>query len=326
MSAADSFRLNLLASGLTGASIMAATHPLDTAKCRWQFELSTSATKLMSSSSRTESFRAWARQILSQDGLWRGFWRPGLIPNCCGMVLAVGGRNGLYPTFRDLLGNFNDSQTKGVSTMFLSGLLAGCTGYFLGTPFLQLKTQMQTQNYGTVDGEGLLTAGPRAGKNPLYNDRMFTGLREIFSHQGGIRALWRGATPVVGRGASIAAFNFAGYDGAKTHCKKHNLLHDGPLLHVLASQCGALSCTMASMPFDVVLTTYTAAQSLGKEDRKKMRFSSPFQCAHWILRTDGVGAFFRGFVPALMRISPTVTSSFFVYEQLRRLVGIGYLD
>merc|ERR1712070_620900 len=97
---------------------------------------------------------------------------------------------------------------------------------------------------------------------------------------------------------------------------------DGPILHFSASQAGA-TC---SMPLDIVLTVYTSAQTLGGERKARYGSGGPLQCARAMLQHDGPSVFFRGWIPAFMRLSPTVTLSFFVYEQLRRLVGIGYLD
>jgi len=302
---------------------MLITNPLDTMRCRWQVD-AVAGTRL----------RSWVAKVMAEEGLWRGLWRPGLLPNVIAMSIAVGGRNGFYPLYRDSIGSmYGRNEKVGPTGMFLAGLCAGVTGYFVGTPFLQVKTQMQVEA-GIVGPDGILRTGLRAGHKPVHSSTL-DAFHNILSEgssahgtglRGSLQSLWRGAGPVVGRGATIAACNFAGYDFTKTWLKQREYMSDGPLLHFVASQAGALSCTVCSMPFDRVFTTYTSAQTLGGETKAKYGAGGPIACCAAILKYDGFRGFFRGFLPALMRISPSVTTSFLVYEQLRRLVGLSYLD
>ncbi|CAE7338293.1 DIC1 [Symbiodinium natans] len=114
------------------------------------------------------------------------------------------------------------------------------------------------------------------------------------------------------------------YDAFKTMMKAYNLMKDGPLLHVSASLVAAVICTTCHMPFDVVLVVYQSAHSLG--DSNHQLRSGPLTCANALLRESGPKVFFRGWTPAFVRLAPVCVFSFWLYEQLRRLVGIGYLD
>lgn len=49
-------------------------------------------------------------------------------------------------------------------------------------------------------------------------------------------------------------------------------------------------------------------------------------CAGALLREDGPKVFMRGWTPAFMRMAPTCVMSFWLFEQLRKLVGIGFMD
>mmetsp|Transcript_69513 Transcript_69513/g.132635 ORF Transcript_69513/g.132635 Transcript_69513/m.132635 type:complete len:81 (-) Transcript_69513:12-254(-) len=80
------------------------------------------------------------------------------------------------------------------------------------------------------------------------------------------------------------------------------------------------------MPLDVVLTVYQSAQNLGGDRLERYGRRGPVACAGAMLQDSGPKVFMRGWVPAFMRMAPTCVSSFWLYEQLRRLVGIGYLD
>eukprot|EP00928_Gymnodinium_smaydae_P044583 TRINITY_DN29725_c0_g1_i1.p1 TRINITY_DN29725_c0_g1~~TRINITY_DN29725_c0_g1_i1.p1 ORF type:complete len:338 (+),score=52.41 TRINITY_DN29725_c0_g1_i1:47-1015(+) len=314
------FRANLIASAATGGSIMLVTNPLDTLRCRWQV-----------SDVAGQTLPRFLASLVRSEGLWTGLWRPGLPPNVVALSLAIGGRNGFYPSFRDGIGALQGSGEKvGPQGMFVAGLLAGMAGYFVASPLLQVKTQMQAEA-GKLGADGLYLTGARRGLPPTYASSLgaLSQLAAEGSAAGGpvgaARSLWRGSGVIVGRGAAVAASQMSAYDWTKTFLKARGF-EDGPLLHFLASQVGAVCCTTFSMPFDVVLTVYTSSTTIGGERAALYGASGPLGCAAAMLRRDGPRAFFRGWVPALLRISPTTTLSFSCYEQLRRLVGIGYLD
>eukprot|EP00931_Biecheleriopsis_adriatica_P054930 TRINITY_DN32379_c0_g1_i1.p1 TRINITY_DN32379_c0_g1~~TRINITY_DN32379_c0_g1_i1.p1 ORF type:complete len:326 (-),score=51.14 TRINITY_DN32379_c0_g1_i1:174-1151(-) len=314
-------RANLMASCATGGTIMIFTNPLDTLRCRWQ----------VSGTSSGQTLLRFSKTILQTEGLWSGFWRPGLPPNVAAMAMAIGGRNGFYPFFRDTFGAFAGGTEKvGARGMFAAGLCAGMTGYFLASPLLQVKTQMQVES-GKLSSEGVYLTGVRAGQQPTYSGTLhaFSTLAAEGHSTGGLlgslKSLWRGAGVIVGRGAAVSASQLAAYDSTKTFLKAQGFA-DGPLLHFVASQVGAVCCTTFSMPLDVVLTVYTSAQTLGGERKALYGSGGPLGCALSMLRQDGPLVFFRGWVPAYMRIGPTTVSSFALYEQLRRLIGIGYMD
>lgn len=314
-------RANLIASAATGGTIMLFTNPLDTLRCRWQV-----------SGSAGQTLRGFSRSVVGTEGLWTGFWRPGLPANMLAMAIAIGGRNGFYPLFRDGFGTVVGGTEKvGPRGMFVGGLFAGMAGYLVASPLLQIKTQMQVEAGRVNKLDGLYLTGARAGYAPTYSSSWHAISKlagegyTLGGPIGSLQCLWRGAGVIVGRGAAVAASQLSAYDSTKTLLKQRGH-SDGPWLHFVASQVGAVCCTTFSMPLDVVLTVYTSARTLGGEREALYGTGGPLSCALSMLRHDGPLVFFRGWWPAFLRISPTTTSSFFLYEQLRRLVGIGYLD
>lgn len=307
-------RANVLASFSTGVTIISMTNPVDTLKCRWQ----------VADRVAGQTFLGFCRTIIAVDGLWAGLWRPGLGPNQLAMGCAIGFRNGFYPAVRDTVGAVAGSDGKiGPTGMFVAGLLSGMAGYFCASPLLQIKTQMQAEA-GKVGADGLYETGARKGHPKSYSSAL-AGFRKVVA-DGGVQSLWRGSSVIVGRGASMSATQLMTYDGVKTTFKSQGWLEDGQVLHVTASLSAALVCTTASMPFDVVLTVYQSAQTLGGERMAKYGTKGPLGCARALLREDGPSAFMRGWTPAFMRMAPTCVMSFWLYEQLRKVVGIGFMD
>eukprot|EP00438_Fugacium_kawagutii_P025790 Skav209815 [mRNA] locus=scaffold2424:37984:38621:+ [translate_table: standard] len=86
--------------------------------------------------------------------------------------------------------------------------------------------------------------------------------------------------------------------------------------------------TTCHMPFDVVLTVYQSAHSLGGERLNRYGRNGPMGCAFTLVQEpSGPSVLFRGWIPAFVRLVPVLgVFSFALYEQLRQLFGIGYLD
>ena len=120
-------------------------------------------------------------------------------------------------------------------------------------------------------------------------------------------------------------------------------MDDGPLLHVLSSIAAAFfSCTF-SAPADIVMTRYRALPSTHSATRRLSSlarcalsteaaqvigraYDGPVDCVKTMVREEGVGVFFRGWSPFFVRVVPLFVINLPLYEQIRRVLGIGYLN
>ena len=216
---------------------------------------------------------------------------------------------GCYPAVRDWLigvrGRANGE--KDTLTMFLAGLLSGGIGYGMSTPAWGVKTRLQAS----------------AGRDPpLYR----TGAHGVvhIARTEGLRALYRGASALILRGALMNAGNTLGYDGAKTFARARQW-EESPVLHVGASIVAAfLSCTL-SCPADLVMTRYQAAPVAGgdaaaRASRGVVAFASE------MLREEGPAAFYRGWTALFVRVAPLYILYLPIYEQVRvRVFGLDYM-
>ena len=111
------------------------------------------------------------------------------------------------------------------------------------------------------------------------------------------------------------AGNTLGYDAWKTYATRYGLLEEGPVLHLSASIVAAFcSCTF-SCPADVVLTRY---QSSATGERLMAVLGS-------IVRTEGLRGFYRGWSVLFIRVAPIYILYLPVFEQIRVLLGLGYM-
>ena len=115
---------------------------------------------------------------------------------------------------------------------------------------------MQAEAGKICPTSGLLLSGARAGKPPKFHGKMWWTNGATLVREGNVLALWRGACPLVVRGALLASGQMLGYDGLKTYCKREAMMTDGPALHVAASIAAAFFSCSFSAPVKLLDTTF----------------------------------------------------------------------
>ena len=147
------------------------------------------------------------------------------------------------------------------------------------------------------------------------------------------------ATP--SSGGALSAGQLGGYDAAKAwppsprpsppprhphsssaptqRAVRANGLAEGAGTHVLCSLLAAGCAAVLSLPPDIVLNRYQGAPAVGAH------YSSVGDCASQLVRREGVLSLWRGLGPQYAKLAPIFLMTLPLYEQLRRLAGLGYL-
>ncbi|GAB5367323.1 hypothetical protein AAMO2058_001220500 [Amorphochlora amoebiformis] len=301
------FARNLAAGTFCGSIVVMTFNPLDCLRIRWQ----------VTNQRQYKSITHFSHTILQKEGLIQGLWKPGLIVNGLAASVSVGTRMGIYPFLRDGMIAKLQHQTKHPGVMWFAGLLPGMFGYWVSTPLWQIKTRIQAEA-GIVDSLGVLTTGIRKGHPPTIRS-LSHGLVTIYNTQG-LGGLYRGAVPLMIRGGMMSSGQFLGYDFTKTQMKGHGWMKDGPMLHALASTTAAFLSTTFAAPFDIIMTRYQAAPTLG------IHYKSVLHCAATMARSEGLTVFYRGWSVFFSRVAPVFTCLMPFYEQVRVVLGLGYLN
>ena len=279
-------------------------NPLDTLRIRWQ----------VSTTAQAEgNIVNFARTVVRTEGLLRGLWIPGVVANSTSIAMSSGLRMGFYPLLRDWLdmtlaeGGEDGEKGKSAVSMMVASFCAGGIGYWISTPTYQVKVRLQSQtefvrNGGRAKYKGLVHA-------------LSTIVREE-----GVGALYRGSGALLVRGALITLGQLTAYDLTKTRAKNAGLLHDGPVLHLVASVVSAFFMATLSAPADILMTRYQTAPQSG------ITYRGLFHCATSMVKAEGPMVFYRGWSAFFIRLAPLNLVLFPLYEQLRRLFGLGYLD
>uniref|UniRef100_A0A2I3TEV2 Solute carrier family 25 member 10 n=1 Tax=Pan troglodytes TaxID=9598 RepID=A0A2I3TEV2_PANTR len=142
-------------------------------------------------------------------------------------------------------------------------------------------------------------------------------VRLVFPHptckaREGLRRLFSGATMASSRGALVTVGQLSCYDQAKQLVLSTGYLSDNIFTHFVASFIAGGCATFLCQPLDVLKTRLM---------NSKGEYEGVFHCA---VETAKLGplAFYKGLVPAGIRLIPHTVLTFVFLEQLRKNFGI----
>ncbi|CAL1707046.1 unnamed protein product [Somion occarium] len=137
----------------------------------------------------------------------------------------------------------------------------------------------------------------------------------VMREEGGVRALYRGLVPTAFGVAPYVGINFAAYEtlrGIITPPGKSSVWRK--------LSCGALAGSISqtlTYPFDVLRRKMqvTGMSSLGYQ------YNGALDALQSIARTEGIRGLYRGLWPNLLKVAPSIATSFFTYELVKEFLG-----
>ncbi|NWV72344.1 DIC protein, partial [Malurus elegans] len=236
-----------------------------------------------------------AMHVIRNDGVLALY--NGLSASLCRQMTYSLTRFGIYETARNHLGQ----GSQGPPPFYQKVLLAaagGFTGGFVGTPADMVN----------VRSPRALTPSPLAPSSYSHAlDGMYRVLREE-----GLKKLFSGASAASCRGALVTVGQLSCYDQAKQLVLATGLLSDNVFTHFLSSFIAGGCATFLCQPLDVLKT-------------RLMNSHGEYRgITHCAMETAKLGplAFYKGFVPAAVRLVPQTVLTFLFLEQLRKYFGI----
>lgn len=211
-------------------------------------------------------------------------------------------RMGVYQTINDMYKARTGITAPSTAASVCMGLTAGATGAFVGTPAEVALIRMM------VDGK-LPESERRNYKN------VADALWRIYQEEG-IKGLWTGCLPTVGRAMVVNMCQLASYSQFKNALHTSRLQMDGILLHIGASCLSGLLTSVASMPLDI---TKTRLQNMKTLPGGIPEYSGTIDVLIKVAQKEGIPALWKGFTPYLLRIVPHTILTFVFLEQYNRL-------
>ncbi|KAJ1128789.1 hypothetical protein NDU88_007164 [Pleurodeles waltl] len=206
-------------------------------------------------------------------------------------------RFAIYETVRDRLSKNSNGPLPFYQKVLL-GAFGGFTGGFVGTPADMVNVRMQNDM-----------------KLPAHLRRNYAhaidGMYQVLRHEG-LKKLFSGGSMASSRGALVTVGQLACYDQAKQLVLTTGILSDNIFTHFLASFIAGGCATFLCQPMDVLKT-------------RLMNSKGEYRgVAHCAIETAKLGpmAFYKGFVPAAVRLVPHTVLTFIFLEQLRKYFGV----
>ncbi|RQM06275.1 hypothetical protein DH86_00001080 [Scytalidium sp. 3C] len=286
-----------IAGGIAACGAVTATHPFETVKIRMQLQ-----GELQEKGHQPRMYKGpihGVSVIVRNEGL-RGIYR-GLGTAYIYQILLNGCRLGFYEPIRYTLTSavFEDPKTQSLAINVFAGASSGILGAAAGSPFFLVKTRLQS-----------FSPFAPVGTQHRYRNA-FDGMRQIYSAEG-VRGLYRGVGAAMVRTGFGSSVQLPTYFFAKRRLQKHLGMEDGPALHLASSTAsGFVVCCVMHPPDTIMSRMYNQNGNL---------YNGVFDCLAKTVKTEGILAIYKGFLPHLARILPHTILTLSLAEQTNKLM------
>ncbi|KAK5988812.1 Mitochondrial oxaloacetate transport protein [Cladobotryum mycophilum] len=286
-----------IAGAIAACGAVTVTHPAEVLKIRQQLQ-----GELQAKGHQPTTYRGpihGISVIVRNEGI-RGIYR-GLGAAYIYQVLLNGSRLGFYEPMRKTLASFllknENAQNLGINVF--CGAASGIIGAAAGSPFFLVKTRLQSYS-------------PTAPVGTQHHYRnAWDGLRQIYRGEG-FGGLYRGIGAAMVRTGCGSSVQLPTYFFAKRQLIKHVGLEEGPALHLASSAVsGFVVCVVMHPPDTVMSRLYNQNGNL---------YRGIFDCLGKTIRTEGIFAIYKGFIPHLARILPHTILTLSLAEQTAKLI------
>ncbi|RAL68533.1 hypothetical protein DID88_007260 [Monilinia fructigena] len=195
--------------------------------------------------------------------------------------------------------------------MILNGCRLGfyepIRGTLTGALFDDSKTQSLGINIFSGAASGILAP---VGTQHGYKNSV-DGMTKIYKAEG-VNGLYRGVGAALVRTGFGSSVQLPTYFFAKRRLIKHLGMEEGPALHLASSTAsGFVVCCVMHPPDTIMSRMYNQTGNL---------YSGIFDCLAKTMRTEGVFAIYKGFLPHLARILPHTILTLSLAEQTNKLM------
>lgn len=184
-----------------------------------------------------------------------------------------------------------------------AGAISGILGACLGSPLYLVKTRMQS--YSTHIAVGA----------QYYYQNALDALVSV-GRQEGIRGLYRGVDAAILRTGTGSSVQLPSYNLAKEYILRNDLMKNGIALHFVSSTFSGSCVCIVMNPWDVVLSRM---YNDGKFRQGGQLYKGPLDCMAKTVKTEGIFALYKGFVPHFFRIMPHTVLTLVFMEQVTKL-------
>ncbi|PIA39935.1 hypothetical protein AQUCO_02600405v1 [Aquilegia coerulea] len=291
---------DLTAGTIGGAAQLICGHPFDTIKVKLQSQPVPLAGQLPKYAGAIDAVK---KTIVAEGlgGLYKGMGAP---------LATVAAFNAVLFTVRGQLESILRSEPGSrltISQQVVCGAGAGVVVSFLACPTELVKCRLQAQS--------ALADLSSSGGGVKYSGPMDVA-KHVLRSEGGMKGLFKGLVPTLGREVPGNAIMFGVYEGVKQFIaggQDTSGLGRGSL--IVAGGLAGASLWAVVYPTDVIKSVIQV------DDYKNPKFSGSIDAFRKILAAEGVRGLYKGFGPAMARSIPANAACFLAYEVTRSSLG-----
>jgi len=184
-------------------------------------------------------------------------------------------------------------------TRLLAGALAGVTSVAATYPLDLIRTRLAVQTAADFKYTGIWNAAV------------------VIAKADGVLALFKGINPTLMGIAPYVGLNFMCYETLKSFTKTHIQPNPSTIqLLTWGGVAGAVAQTI-TYPLDVV----RRIMQMQGFSSVHPTYTSTFDAMRYLYRTDKIRGFYRGLIPNYLKVIPSMSISFVVYEKLKESFG-----
>jgi len=287
------FTAAFCAGGVAGAVSRTVVSPLERLKILYQIQ----------SAGRNEYRMSIAKALrkMYRDEGWRGFMR-GNGTNCVRIVPYSAVQFGSYNVYKGFFEPTPGADLDPVRRLICGGL-AGITSVTFTYPLDIVRTRLSIQS------ASFAALGKHEGKLP----GMWQTMVNMYKHEGGMFGLYRGILPTVAGVAPYVGLNFMVYESVRfwfTEPGEKNPAWYRKLAAGAISGAVAQTCTY---PFDVLRRRFQINSMSGMG----FQYKGIWDAVRTIVSQEGIMGLYKGIVPNLLKVAPSMASSWLSFEVTR---------
>lgn len=296
---------DLAAGTIGGAAQLIVGHPFDTIKVKLQSQPVPPPGQLPRYSGAIDA----VKQTLAAEGprgLYKGMGAP---------LATVAALNAVLFTVRGQMEALLRSEPGApltVNQQVIAGAGAGVAVSILATPTELIKCRLQAQ--------GAVVASVASPGGTVTAALKYTGpmdvAKQVLRSEGGVKGLFKGLIPTMGREVPGNAAMFGVYEAMKQYFAggtDTSGLGRGSM--IMAGGIAGGAFWISVYPTDVIKS------AIQIDDYKNPKYSGSTDAFKKILKAEGVGGLYKGFGPAMARSVPANAACFLAYEIVRSSLG-----
>ncbi|KAF7513507.1 hypothetical protein GJ744_008801 [Endocarpon pusillum] len=287
------FTAAFLAGGVAGAVSRTVVSPLERLKILYQVQ----------SAGRNEyqmSIYKALKKMWIEEG-WRGFMR-GNGTNCVRIIPYSAVQFGSYNIYKRFAEPSPGADLSPLRRLVCGGC-AGITSVTFTYPLDIVRTRLSIQSASFAS----------LGKTQGHLPGMMATMIKMYKTEGGITGLYRGIIPTVAGVAPYVGLNFMVYESIRSYftpAGDKNPVWYRKLAAGAISGAVAQTCTY---PFDVLRRRFQINSMPGMGNQ----YTSISHAIRTILSQEGVLGLYKGIVPNLLKVAPSMASSWLSFELTR---------